>query len=115
MLSKESTRVLTVFMSSYWNPMQWIQEKFAPAPKKASERAVKHQDAAPAQDEVFHAAPTSDTKVEEATSKKKKESQVPRRPKQPAHEVRLTVHTCSAPAKSPTIAQIFHGQLQDFT
>lgn len=65
--------------------MQWIQEKFAPAPKKASERVVKHQDAAPAQDEVFQGAPTS----EESVSQKIQQKQVLRRPKQPAHEVRL--------------------------
>ncbi|KAI9574850.1 ribosomal protein L22/L17 [Boletus coccyginus] len=68
---------------AYWNPMQWIQEKFAPAPKKVSERAVKHQDTTPAQDEVFQGAPTSDTKTKQSLSKKK---QVSKRPKQPAHE-----------------------------
>jgi len=73
--------------------MQWIQEKFAPAPKKASERAVKHQDATPAQDEVFQGAPTSDATAKQSVSKKKQEKQVSKRPKQPAHEVHHAFHT----------------------
>ncbi|KAF8559116.1 ribosomal protein L22 [Imleria badia] len=67
---------------AYWNPMQWIQQKFAPAPKKASERMAKHQDATPAQDEVFQGAPTS----EESVSEKIQQRQVLKRPKRPAHE-----------------------------
>ena len=89
----EHTRTLITLITSYWNPMQWVQERFAPAPKKASERAVKHQDgpdATPVQDEVFQVAPTGDAKVKESTSKEK---QVLKRPKQAAHEVHLTVHT----------------------
>jgi large subunit ribosomal protein L22 len=73
--------------------MQWVQEKFAPAPKKASERVVKHQDATPAQDEVFQGALTSDATAKESMSKKKQEQQVLKRPKQPAHEVHLPFHT----------------------
>lgn len=73
--------------------MQWIQEKFAPAPKKVSERAVKHQDTTPAQDEVFQGAPTGDATAKEPMSKKKQEKQVLKRPKQPAHEVHLAFHT----------------------
>lgn len=92
----EPTRTLIVCITSYWNPMQWVQEKFAPAPKKASERAVKHQDgpdATPAQEEVFQAAPTGDAKAQEPAFKKKQAKQVMKWPKQPAHEVHLTVHT----------------------
>ncbi|KAN0097620.1 Ribosomal protein L22/L17 [Tylopilus felleus] len=70
---------------TYWNPMQWIQEKFAPAPKKASERAVKHQDATPAQDEVFQEVSTSDSRAKESPSKTKQPKPA-KRPKQPAHE-----------------------------
>ncbi|KAH0839757.1 ribosomal protein L22/L17 [Lanmaoa asiatica] len=73
-------------MVIYWNPMQWIQEKFASAPKKASERVVKHQDVTPTQDEVFQGAPTTDARVKESAFKKKQEKEVLKRPKQPAHE-----------------------------
>ncbi|KAF8138291.1 ribosomal protein L22/L17 [Boletus edulis] len=68
---------------TYWSPMQWIQEKFAPAPKKASDRVVKHQDATPAQDEIFQGVSTSDASAKE---KEKQPRQVLKRPKQPAHE-----------------------------
>lgn len=68
--------------------MQWVQEKFAPAPKKASERAIKHQDPTPAQDEVFQDVSASDTR---SISEKKEQTQVVKRPKQPAREVRLAL------------------------
>lgn len=93
MLSNMRTRTLIAPTTSYWNPMQWIQEKFAPAPKKASERAVRHQDepgATPAQDQVFHGATTSDAREMESTLKKKQEKQVLKWPKQPAQEVHLS-------------------------
>ncbi|KAG6378556.1 Ribophorin I-domain-containing protein [Boletus reticuloceps] len=63
--------------------MQWIQEKFAPAPKKASDRVVKHQDVTPAQDEIFQGVSKSDASAKE---KEKQSRQVLTRPKQPAHE-----------------------------
>ena len=89
MLSDTPPHVLTApGNTSYWNPMQWIQEKFAPAPKKASERAVKHQDATPAQDEVFQEVSTSDSRAKESPSKTKQPKPA-KRPKQPAHEVLL--------------------------
>lgn len=95
MLPDKRTRTLIVPITSYWNPMQWVQEKFAPAPKKASERAVKHQDgpdATPAQDEVFQGVSTSDARAKESTSKKNQDKEGLKRPKQPAHEVHLLFH-----------------------
>lgn len=86
--------------------MQWIQKKFAPAPKKASDRAVKYQDgpdAAPVQDEVFQVAPTGDPKAMQSVLKEK---QVLKRPKQPAREVHLTVRTCQASVENPLSTNI---------
>lgn len=79
--------------------MEWIQKKFAPAPKKSSVPAVRHQETAEAkhfQDDVFaEAAPEEE---EETTVSKRNKNDVRESPeerkKAPAREVRLsTLHT----------------------
>ncbi|KAF8845768.1 ribosomal protein L22 [Paxillus ammoniavirescens] len=66
---------------SYFGPLQWIQQKFAPAPKKALVPEVKHHDAPSAENEIFGEGGAGEVQPTVSTRKTKEKRAFPERPK----------------------------------